>query len=283
MMRRGQGMALVLVLWLITLLTASITTVVFVSRVDSLQSTTLRASAEGEEIARAAVDYALWRIQNGQSFSRSQLRWFPDGRLYRWTYGGVLVDIRIQDETGKVDLNMADQTLLAALIRAVSPNDPIADRAQAIAGAIIDWRDGDNLVTLGGGAEEGEYDAAGLPYHPQNAPFETVSQLGLVLGISPSLYRRLKPYVTVYSGTAQPDSQYSPAPVLTALGLNARTVLAQRQQTLTSMTGGSTGSGTYSIQSKVHLTPSRQTTLSMTVRVGAARLPDTTYTVLHWQ
>lgn len=283
MSARAPGMALVLVLWLITLLTASITTVVFVARVEALQSSTLRTAAQDEEIARAAVEYALWRIQSGNQLSSSQRRWFPDGRVYHWIYSGVQVDIRIQDETGKIDLNLADQNLLASLIRVVSPADDSADQAQKIAGAIIDWRDADNLTALGGGAEEGDYAAAQLPYHPSNAPFETVSQLRWVLGVGPGLYQRLMPYVTVYGGNSQPDSQYSPAPILTALGQNARTVLAQRQETLANMTGGGVGSGAYSIETRVHATLSRQTALTMTVRVGAGRLPDSTYTVLHWQ
>jgi general secretion pathway protein K len=63
------------------------------------------------------------------------------------------------------------------------------------------------------------------------------------------------PHLTLYSRQARPDPQFASAPVLTALGLDADTVLAQRaqQERDADSAGGATtlasSSGTYSIES----------------------------------
>lgn len=156
-MSRSRGAALVLVLWLIALLTAMIGAFALTARVEALQGSMLRNGAQAQEYARSGLEYALFRLQDADT----QARWRPDGRRYRWQMDDASVEIRITDESGKVDLNMAEPTLLAGLVRAVGGEQASAGR---IAGAIVDWRDGDSLSQPGGGAEDRDYADAGLPY-----------------------------------------------------------------------------------------------------------------------
>ena len=73
----------------------------------------------------------------------------------------------------------------------------VADRrATAIAQAILDWRDPDHR-TRPRGAEDQEYQEAGRPYGARDGLFESIDELQQVLGISPELYRRLAPDITV--------------------------------------------------------------------------------------
>lgn len=271
---RQQGAALVIVLWLIALLTASIGTFVMSARVEALQANVLATNSQAEQLARAGIEYAIARVQQTNV---NASRWIPDGRRYRWQYAGKTIELRLTDESAKVDLTVADAGMLAALMRAVGVD---STRAQHIAGAIVDWRDQDDLVSLGGGAEKPDYLAAGRPYGPKNQAFENISELRLVLGMDSDLYRKLAPLVTVYSGSTLPNPKYAAEPILTAMGIDVKTVIAQRQQT--ELASGEPGSNTFSIDSRVDWLPGRQTTLHAIIRAIPSQLPKSTYTILSW-
>ena len=106
---------------------------------------------------------------------------------------GWRIRISVRSERGKVDVNYADQLLLATLFRSAGAS---ADAAQAMAAAVEDWRDGDDLVHLNG-AEKRQYEAAGLPWGPSNRFFDSVGQLKLVLGMSPRIYDCIRTELTV--------------------------------------------------------------------------------------
>lgn len=82
------------------------------------------------------------------------------------------------------------------------------DAAIALAAAIQDWRDPDDLVSPEG-AEDDEYIAAGLDWGPKNAPFDMVSELLQVLGMTPELYRLIERSVTVYGGQSRPNLAFA--------------------------------------------------------------------------
>jgi general secretion pathway protein K len=122
-----------------------------------------------------------------------------DGTVYTWQFAHSTVHISVRDEGSKIDLNQAPDALLAALFASVGV-DP--GKAQSLADAIADFRDDDNLPRPRG-AEEAEYRDAGLAWGPKNAPFQTVEELQQVLGVTPEIYARVAPDLTVYSsGTA---------------------------------------------------------------------------------
>lgn len=274
---QSQGAALVLVLWLIVLLSAMVGAFALTARVEAMQAGVLRGSGQAREVARAGLEYALSRVRSNDPATR----WQPDGRRYRWSWDGAQVDVRIVDESGKVDLNQADATLLAGLLRALGAG---AGQDQRLAGVIIDWRDADDLSQPVGGAEDRDYAAAGLPYGAKDAPFESQGELRLLLGMTPELYRRLLPNVTLFGARLRPEPRFAPAPVLTAMGLDAATTLAQRERPVagapTEATAG--GSGTYSIESRARWGEGREAVVRAVVRTGASPLPGAAYTVLRW-
>jgi type II secretory pathway component PulK len=55
------------------------------------------------------------------------------------------------------------------------------------------------LPPIPNGAKAPQYVTAGLDYGPPNAKFTLVSELTLVLGMSPALYACILPHVTVYT------------------------------------------------------------------------------------
>ena len=287
MRSRARGAALLLVLWLVAMLAALVGAFALIAQMEHLQGQVLFRGVVARQVARSGLEYAMERLGHGDP----RVAWVPDGRAYAWQYRDAEVELRVVDEQGKVDLNLADHPLLAALLQATGSERGDAD---AIAAAILDWRDPDPLTQPAGGAEDPDYAAADLPYGAKDAPFEDVSELQQVLGMDPAVFASVSPYVTVHGGRALPDPAFAAAPVLTAMGLEAEQVLALRAawdpasgQPAPVMPGlgvlGGGGSGTSSIDSRARLRDGRETTLRVVVRAGGSGLPGSTYTPLEWQ
>lgn len=275
-MNRMRGAALMLVLWLVALLAALIGAFALTARIESMQGRVLSEGTRLQELARAGVEYALVRVADPEPSTR----WLPDGRAYAWQFAGAAIDVRIVDESGKVDLNQADPPLLAALMQAVGAE---REQAERVAAAIVDWRDSDPMTQVNGGAEDPDYAAAGREYGAKDALFESVAEVQQVLGMTPDLYAALEPYLTLYSGMPVPNADFAPEPVLRAMGLDPGAQMASRQGTAaaTAQLVGA-GSGTYSIDSRARLGDGRMATLRATVRAGSGPAPGSAYAALRW-
>jgi hypothetical protein len=91
-----------------------------------------------------------------------------------------------------------------------------ARSAVALADRIVDWRDQNSLRQLNG-AEADDYAAAGYQYGPSNAPFDRIEDVGLVMGMTPELFRALAPFVTVYSHRSSVNPATAPRALLAAV------------------------------------------------------------------
>jgi len=287
--RNARGAALILVLWLLVLLTAVVGGFAQSARIEALQAHQLRASLVAREAARAGIEYATLRML----YPDMQRRWVPDGRRYGLKLGDAELEIHIIDESGKVDLNSAQPELLAKLLVALGVKQP---RAKNLAAAIIDYRDPDDLVTLGG-AESADYTTAGLPYGPKNKPFEAVSELQRVFGMDFALYQKLVPNVTVYT-SSEPSPTFAQPPVLQALGMSgdaADLFQTQRQnwqpgspQAPPVLPGGQPfvvqpGTGIYDISCRAHLRDGTSLTVDAIVRASQTGPFGQLYVPLQWR
>ena len=203
---RDQGFALLLVLWSLVLLTLITTRLIAGGRDEARLGSNLRAAAEAEMLADAAVHEAMFHMLDASA------PWAADGKPRQLSLPGGTVALRIEDQAGLVNPNQAPDALLQALLHSAGAD---AGTARSLAAAIMDWR------TLGSsarqfGAKAPEYKAAGRDYGPADAPFRSVDDLGLVLGMTPALMARLAPHMTVlYEG--DPDATLAGLVVLQAL------------------------------------------------------------------
>jgi len=191
--RWRRGFALVTVLWALVLLM-----IMAASFSQSLQrdSRLVRYNedrAKGLALTDAGVHYALMML----SLPDPHRRWRSDGTLYTPNLPGGRLRIRIFDEAGKFDLNAAQEPTLRELLAKVIGDQQ--DRVDALTAAILDWRDPDDLVHLNG-AEEAEYRQADKGHVPRNTNFQALEELQMVLGMTPAIYKRLEPVLTIYSG-----------------------------------------------------------------------------------
>jgi general secretion pathway protein K len=159
--------------------------------------------------------------------------WSADGSVHAWDEEGARIAVSAVDESGKIDLNAVPDALLSSLLQTAGQVD--ADTAARLVDVIGDWKDADDFRRPNG-AEAAEYKAAGLPYTPANAAFETVADLQRVLGMTPALFARIAGSLTVYSGAPGINPQFASRTVLMALPVATDaivdTYLAQRAAAL---------------------------------------------------
>lgn len=285
----ARGAALLLVLWLVVLLTGLIAIFGSLARTEGLQGRTLARGTAARFAAEAGLEVAALHLQGADP----QQRWLPDGRPQQFTFEGHAVEVRVLDESAKVDLNAAPADVLTGLF--VALGEP-AERGRALAGAIQDFRDTDDLLSPEGGAEDPDYARAGLPYGAKDRPFETVSELRQVLGLQPALFDRVRPFLTVYTGQARPTPTFAALPVLQALGMTPEqiaVVLSQRgEATLPGQpvalpgqlaTLAAQGTGTYSVSSQATRADGTRVRIQAAIRIGAGGGSGQLYLPLSWR
>jgi general secretion pathway protein K len=222
-MKRDRGLALVLVLWAMILLTGIGLAFGFAVRVETASGTALIDQVKAEAAAAAGVRRAI----HGLLADQESLRWQADGRTYRVPWSDSELRVSLRTENGKVDLNYAPAQLLVGLFEQLVP----AADAEALADALLDWRDRDDRPG-NRGAERAEYAALGR-VGPANQRLASVDELAQVVGFDATMVQQLRPYVTVYAMRPRIDPQTAAVEVLAAVpGLNrqlAEAYVATRQ------------------------------------------------------
>ncbi len=185
---RQRGFALLVVLWTVGFLALLGTQIVAAGRSD----TQLAGNLKQEAVLRAAADGAVANAVFLMQAARDK-RFRADGVVRELRVGQTLVLVRIENENDRINLNTASGPLLRALIVQVGSAPASADR---LAAAILDWRTS-GANPRRGGAKAADYRAAGLAYGPPGTPFHSVDELEDVLGMSPDLFERIAPHLTV--------------------------------------------------------------------------------------
>jgi len=286
--KSGRGIALLLVLWMMIILIGIIGVFALIASTEHRQGKMLARTVQARYAAEGGIEVATIRLSNPDPL----LQWVPDNRVYKYTVDKTRIEIRTVDESGKVDINVAGADVIQPLLLAVGVDEL---QAQTITSAIMDWRDPDDLLTLPGGAEDPQYSAAERPYGSKDGAFQTISELQQVLGVTPELYLKLKPLITIYSGLTRPNPSFAPPEVLAALGLQAPQIaqlLAQREAWRPGMPVftlpdgnplATSGTGTYSISSLAIEPDGSRAEITATLRVGANGNFGQLYTPLAWR
>jgi len=288
--RSGQrGVALVMVLWILLLVTISTSAYTLMARMDQLEAHTILSGTRARLAAEAGMNLALLSLRDPDETARL----VPDGRPNEIRYQDTVVEVQVTDERGKLDINAADEQTLFRLLTGHGL-DP--DAAVLLAAAIEDWRDPDE-VERANGAELTSYEAAGLAVGPGNRPFMMTEELLQVIGMPWELYKKMEPGLTVYSNAGQPDPAYAPVEALLAMPemteQDALNFVADRHSE--NLMGGigvalpngqvamARGRGvTYSIVAKATLPSGIWDQVDVTIRLGGGTdgLP---YRVLRWR
>jgi general secretion pathway protein K len=191
--RRERGIALILVIWVIALLSVVAMVAAGNARTDLQIARNLLDGAKARSLADGGVWWMMARLLDRNSDAPTP----ADGTATRISLGGQPIDVAVQDEGGKIDVNHANATLLGNLCRVVGIAPAEAD---GIADAIIQYRERNRRE------------------QPATArAFSVVEELRLVPGIDPERYERMLPFVTVYTRDGHINPRTAPREVILAL------------------------------------------------------------------
>jgi general secretion pathway protein K len=175
--RQGEaGLALVAVLGIIVLLSLLAASVLDITRRHGQLIQRSIEASQAQETADSAIRLVLRDLIVQV---RSDGAGWPASPRSVDVFGRPIA-ITVQFEAGRVDVNFADRDTIFAVLAA---NGVPEAAASALASRVLDWRDPDDAAGPEG-AERRDYDRAGRVVGPRNAPFESVSELSLVLGFN---------------------------------------------------------------------------------------------------
>jgi general secretion pathway protein K len=199
---KQRGSILVVVLLLASLLAVLLAVAGTVMRAAHGSSRSFADGVRAEVAVRAAIERAMNGVPEIRQTAGS----------VRLAQGDVVFTAR--NETARIDLNQAPASLIAGIFRFVGVD---AATATAHAARIVDWRDEDDRVSEGGGAERDAYRAVGRVDGPRNGSFLHVAEVARVLGIPQAVAAAVAPYLTVASGNARVNPMLADPPVLLAI------------------------------------------------------------------
>ena len=222
--RPRRGFALIAAVWLMVAMSAVGLEVALVARdhrlaaANALEGATVRAAAaSGVEHARARLARALVEGGTRRSWNDVQSIVDPwhhlDGMMPDSTVmGGGSYRVRLTDLGTRLDINSVTEADLRRFFVAQRID---AAQADALAQAMMDWRDADDFKR-GRGAERDDYIKAQAAELPRNAPFESVDELLQVRGMSRAIFARVRNDMTTL-GSGQINVNAAPREVLMAL------------------------------------------------------------------
>jgi general secretion pathway protein K len=259
--RNSRGVALVMVLWVITILTVVVLEFCFAMRTEVNITKNFKEELQLYAIAQGGVQRAIAELILKHDARVQQLRktmkteevtpekkeWVADGRPYPVKFDQGECELRIMSEAGKININTISEMTLRKLIGNLGLE---VEKRDVVVDSILDWRDPDDFLRING-AENDYYQSLKEPYRCKNANLDSIEELLLVKGVTPELYygRKgtkageegakasdvgLKDIFSVYAPGEQVDINSASVPVLRAvLGLPsevAKAILKAREE-----------------------------------------------------
>jgi general secretion pathway protein K len=189
---RPRGFALLIVLWMLVLIAFVVGYVISTGRSELQISMNIAANAAASAAADGAVYQTIFALSNPREDQRPAL----DGTIRTVGIGRSMVTLRLENENGRINPNLASARLLEGLLRAVGTE---ANTAADLADAITQWvgsasrlRNSDELAA--------EYHAAGLDYAPPETPVESIVELSRVRGMTAAQLAAISPHLTLFGG-----------------------------------------------------------------------------------
>jgi general secretion pathway protein K len=223
--RGRRGVAMIAALWLVVGISVVALEFSFVGRerrafgIGAMDRARGAAGALGAfAMTRARLEYALRTGVGANAGAAARLRaadpWLGVDSIYSGsvTVDSMLVSVVAVDLGTRLNVNTLNETELRTLF-----TNLLGDfvKADALAQAIVDWRDPDDIPRVQGGERE-EYLRAQLLRLPTNQNFRDLEELLDVKGMTPDIYALVSPYLTTL-GSAQVNLNSAPVPVLRIL------------------------------------------------------------------
>ncbi|PKN37558.1 MAG: hypothetical protein CVU62_07435 [Deltaproteobacteria bacterium HGW-Deltaproteobacteria-2] len=225
---RESGIALLIVLWITAVLIVIALSFSVMARTEIFSTITFKEQMINKYLAEAGLQKAIMEIfyrntnKNNQVTFGGEEVYCTDGTLYYGEMSNGYYKISIDDESGKININiMTDSSgiILNNLLVNMGVEKKTAD---TIVDSILDWKDTDNLTRLSG-AEDDYYMSLSDSYKAKNANFDNLEELLLVKGVTAEILygNEEKPglinFITLYSSTDKININTASTEVLKAI------------------------------------------------------------------
>lgn len=242
-MKGEQGAVLLVVLWTLIVLMVMALQLGQSMRIEGMTTDTYQQEAKAYYLAVAGLNRSLYHILMAESQGRTLLSlqssvevepepadtWIrADGTWYGEEFREGGYRVRVSDEGAKINLNQVDDVALKQVFLNLGMEQKFAE---ALADAILDWRDPDDLKRLNG-AERDYYLSLPTPYPAKDAPFDSVDELLLVRGVTHQLFFgqdgiALREIFTVYGDQQGQINLLTASPMVLQATMGIDSTLAQ--------------------------------------------------------
>ena len=188
----NKGFALITVLWITAFLTVVAGAVSYQARASLGLADNVVANFKTKHAAEGALFLTIEKLLSREELQQGHVLKRPN---FSYELDDLRISVNVTDESGKIDLNLAPIDLIKSLFVVIGVNE---NASTSLADAIGDWRDEDSLKRLDG-AEDRDYTAHGFSYEAKDDDFDSIDELSLVLGMTPKIFARIKPHITVYA------------------------------------------------------------------------------------
>ena len=184
-----DGIALLLVLWVLTILMVIVMSFSYMTRTETYATLSFKEGIENKFLAEAGIERGIMELFYRNHYKDQTVEidnlgvWKTDGSPYEGQIDAGSYTVKIVDESGKVDINTTSDVVLKNLFMNMGIRMEDAD---TITDSIMDWKDSDDLHRLHG-AESDFYMSLPNPYKAKNARFDTIEELLLVKGMTPDI------------------------------------------------------------------------------------------------
>ncbi len=208
--RRRAGFALLAVIWGTGLIAMLVVAFMTSGRLRLQAAFNIASATQASYVAESAINLATLALLSQHNSAVMPTEAVYDGAPRFCVLDRTAVALAIEDEGGKIDLNVAAPEILEAVLVGLGLD---GSRAREVAGAIVAYR----AAPIEGLAQFGQTQTGDKPIGPKQGLFETALELDQVSGVDPELFRALLPLVTVHSRTTGVDARSSPPALFAAL------------------------------------------------------------------
>ena len=239
---REAGSVLLLVILILTLISVLVLSWAQEWRTELKLASNFAEAHKCQRLAEAGIYYALGKLVTAKTAEMSGMSafapraqkdsgalWQGDQQPHVLELPDGTAEVRIGDEGGKINLNLASEALLLNFFTVLGLPEP---QVRVMVDSIQDWRvQGSNPRLYG--AKSAYYLSLDPPYVAKNSKFETVEELAWVRGFEASpLIPQLSRWLTVQGTGRGINLNTAPLEVLLAMGFArdaALNILATRQ------------------------------------------------------
>jgi|GEM_PF-4866797 len=215
-LKKQTGIVLVVVLVMLALLISLASNYMLTVSQNSESINTLNNRLQPEYSAYSGINYALFASNDKNQDSRLT----TDGQLYHLSLADTEVFVTVAPESGHIDINRATFALMTQLFKYAGAD---AQTAAKLAANTEHWRQKKD-VSVNQSVTDKDYESDDLPM-PAHRRFYALAELASVHGVTPAMYRKIRPLITLF-GAVRVNAWSASNEMFKLLGLSADDIAA---------------------------------------------------------